>query len=96
MKTLTALPIFFFFLFLSLSIVNAQEYNISDCSELNVTEATYYLTQDIINSNVPTCMNITANNVALDCQGHTIDGVDASDTYGIYISRSASTTTNVT
>jgi parallel beta-helix repeat protein len=41
-------------------------------------------------------MSISASNVILDCQGHTIDGVDADGTYGIYVYRSGITTTNIT
>jgi parallel beta-helix repeat protein len=41
-------------------------------------------------------MNITANNIVLNCQGHMIDGVNASDTYGIYISSSNISVKNCT
>lgn len=57
--------------------------NISGCSELNVTGETYYLTQDITNSGNIVCMSMSASNVTLDCQGHTIDGVDAFITSGV-------------
>jgi parallel beta-helix repeat protein len=93
-KTLIALPIFFFFLFLSLSIAKAQEYNISNCSVLNETGATYYLTQDIIDSNVSTCIDITANNITLDCQGHMIDGTDVDISKGVYINNNYVTIKN--
>ncbi|RLE39974.1 hypothetical protein DRZ77_03255, partial [Candidatus Woesearchaeota archaeon] len=69
--------------------------NISTCSNLNETGATYYLTADIINSSTSYCINISANNVTLDCQGHTIDGDNVAD-YGIYIKRSVAQTTNIT
>jgi parallel beta-helix repeat protein len=72
-------------------------YYISSCSELNVSGATYYLTQDIIDSSASVCMNISANNVTLDCQGHTIDGVDEGGVYyGIIVSRETEETTNIT
>ncbi|MEM4703092.1 MAG: M14-type cytosolic carboxypeptidase [Candidatus Pacearchaeota archaeon] len=45
----------------------------------------YTLMNDIINSQNTTCINISANNVTFDCQGHTIDGIDTSNTYGIYM-----------
>jgi hypothetical protein len=61
---------FFFFLPFSLSLVEAQEYNISDCSVIDQS-GKYILVNDI-NSNVSTCINIIANNVVLDCQGHSI------------------------
>jgi parallel beta-helix repeat protein len=69
---------------------------ITDCSVLDQENVIYYLTTDIINSSALTCMNITANNITLDCQGHTIDGKDTSGTFGIYIKRSSATTTNIT
>ncbi|RLJ02329.1 MAG: hypothetical protein DRP11_03150, partial [Candidatus Aenigmatarchaeota archaeon] len=68
---------------------------ISTCQELDTPNTIYYLTTDIINSSTSYCMNISANNVTLDCQGHTIDGDDVAD-YGIYISRSPTQTTNIT
>jgi parallel beta-helix repeat protein len=57
---------------------------IVDCSVLDQEGMTYYLVADIINSPASTCMNITADNVTLDCQGHIIDGISASDTYGVF------------
>jgi parallel beta-helix repeat protein len=47
--------------------------NISDCTELNETGQTYLLTADI-DTDAETCIEITADNVMLDCQGHTING----------------------
>jgi parallel beta-helix repeat protein len=70
--------------------------NISDCSVLNETEKTYYLTADITNSESSSCMNITANDVTLDCQGHTIDGKDTLNTYGIYSGQSGTIINNCT
>jgi len=46
---------------------------ISNCTNLN-SSGIWYLTQDIIDSTAVTCMNITAENVTLDCQDHKIDG----------------------
>jgi parallel beta-helix repeat protein len=79
--------------FLLLPIVRADTY-LTDCAELNVTGETYYLTQDIINSTATFCMNIKANNIVLDCQGHTIDGVDSN--FGIWCFRGSSEITNIT
>jgi parallel beta-helix repeat protein len=70
--------------------------NVSTCSILDQVGATYYLTADIVNSTNTTCMNITANNVTLDCQGYTIDGQYIEDTYGINIFRNSETNTNFT
>jgi parallel beta-helix repeat protein len=69
---------------------------ISACSVLDTDYGVYTLTADIIDSSATYCMNISANHVILDCQGHTIDGNDTSNTYGIYVKRSSATTTNIT
>ena len=100
-KRILILPIF---LFLLLGVGKATTttttipgtHYISDCSVLDQAGATYYLTQDIIDSSASTCMDITANNIILDCQGHTIDGTDTKWSYGIYVYRSSATTTNIT
>jgi len=83
-----------FTLFITMTQVT-HAINISTCSSLNETGATYYLTADIINSSTSYCINISANNVTLDCQGHLIDGDDLAD-YGIWIYRSVEETTNIT
>lgn len=59
--------------------------DISSCSKLDKTGETYRLTKDILNSGVSRCIDITANNVILDCQGHKINGMGPS--YGINIER---------
>lgn len=69
--------------------------SISTCANLNVAGTTYYLTADIINSSTSYCMNISANNIVLDCQGHLIQG-NTTSVYGVYISRSLETSTNIT
>ena len=74
---------------------NARAIDISTCSVLDTAGATYTLTANIINSATSYCMNISANNIILDCQNHIIDGNDVAD-YGIYVYRSAATTTNIT
>jgi len=91
-KISIALSVIFFFLFLKIGYAIEK----SSCSKLDQEGATYYLTQDIIDSSATYCMWITANNVVLDCQGHTIDGTDASDSYGIYIDRFPAQNTNIT
>jgi parallel beta-helix repeat protein len=40
-------------------------------------------------------MDIQANNIVLDCQGHTIDGIDQSFSYGISVHHSFWETTNI-
>ncbi|NOQ55510.1 MAG: hypothetical protein GQ477_01750 [Nanohaloarchaea archaeon] len=76
--------------------VDPSSIYISTCSNLNTTGATYYLTQNISNSTAINCMNISANNVTLDCQGHTIDGNSTIYTRGVYIYRESATNTNTT
>ena len=81
--------------FLALSI---QTYatDITTCSNLNISGTTYNLTADIANySTTIYCMNLSASNIILDCLGHAIDGIDTSDSYGIY-SGLTTLTTNIT
>ncbi|MEM5794554.1 MAG: right-handed parallel beta-helix repeat-containing protein, partial [Candidatus Aenigmatarchaeota archaeon] len=72
-----------------------QQY-ISSCSELNLANTYYCLNQSILDSSSTACINISANNITLDCLGNTIDGNDTSSTYGINISRGSSQNTNIT
>ncbi|MEM5855714.1 MAG: NosD domain-containing protein [Candidatus Aenigmatarchaeota archaeon] len=66
------------------------------CSDLDEDGATYYLDNDI-ESSALICMNISAKNVILDCQGHTIKGnASASFGIGIYINRTSQESTNIT
>ena len=74
--------------------VQTGEHYISDCSVLNDAGAIYYLTADITDSAATTCMRITAENVTLDCQGHTIDGTDTGSTIGIYSNQFNTTVRN--
>ena len=69
--------------------------NITGCANLDQPGETYLLTADIINSSTSYCINISANDVTLDCQGHLIDGDDNAD-YGIWIYRDSEQTTNIT
>jgi len=46
---------------------------------------TYYLTEDIIDSQVDECIIINASNVVFDCQNHYVDGVDKEYSAGIRI-----------
>jgi len=91
-KTLGCLILAFLLL---IPLARADTY-LTDCAILDTPGETYYLTQDIINSSASICMNIQADNIVLDCQGHIIDGTGTAYTYGIYISRSSPTTTNET
>jgi len=78
---------FLFSIFLILFFISnayACDYIITDCQNLTEQGKTYCLVNDIIDSDASTCMNILANNIVLDCQGHIIDGMDVLPTFGIY------------
>ena len=45
--------------------------DLSSCQNLSIENATYYLLNNV--SSAGTCMNVTANNVTLDCQGFMIN-----------------------
>jgi parallel beta-helix repeat protein len=92
MKKIILISIMLFLL--AIPLVSATD--IFDCSNLDAEYSVYHLTTDIINSSYITCMNITANNIILDCQGHSINGQDVSDTIGINISYASTTTSNIT
>jgi hypothetical protein len=56
--------------------------NFSECIE--ITEyGQYYLQDDIVNSGESECILVSTDNVLIDCQGHVVDGVDSSGTYGM-------------
>jgi parallel beta-helix repeat protein len=75
-----------FLISFSFLISNAKAVTyISDCSDLNQEGETYYLTQDIIDSDLSPCMIISADGVILDCQGHIIDGIGGGQ--GIFVIR---------
>jgi len=63
---------------------------IYSCGNLNMP-TTYVLKNDINNYASGHCFTISANNVALDCDGHTIDGVLSGNYYGIYINQANDT-----
>ncbi len=67
----------------------------SNCRKLNQEGETYILDNDL--SNQPgICINITANNITLDCQGHSIIGCTNLCYYGILVSRNTLENTNIT
>ena len=76
------MAIVLFILFLIPGVANADTY-VSDCGTLNTPGETYLLTRNITDSTASVCMSITANDVTLDCQGHTIDGIDKSLSTGV-------------
>ncbi|MEA3514986.1 MAG: NosD domain-containing protein [Nanoarchaeota archaeon] len=89
--------IFITLIFFALSVSSAS-YNISSCATLNESNAIYYLNQSILDSTIEYCINITADNITLDCQGHTIDAAYSGGypDYGIYIYRTSGTNSNIT
>jgi len=69
--------------FTTYSSAETGENELLSCGVLNESK-TYYLNTSITNSNNMVCMNITASNVVLDCQGYSIDGSDVNGSIGIY------------
>jgi len=79
---------------LSMNISLAVE-NISSCGAvLNTSGETYYLNQSLTIWKDLTCVNITANNVTLDCRGNTINANPITNL--IFISRDSAQNTNIT
>lgn len=88
-KILLNVPLFSILFILFLSSLSFADTNISTCSNLNVTGETFLLTADIINSGNTTCMSILQDDITLNCQGYTIDGVGTLGTKGVYSLNSA-------
>ncbi len=57
---------------------------ISSCTMIS-SPGTYVLSQNIVNSNVSKCIEITSSDVVFDGAAYTIDGIDNASTYGIYV-----------
>ncbi len=68
---------------------------INSCTEIT-SPGTYVLDQSIMNSGESPCIKITSSSVVFDGAGYTIDGLDAWDTYGVYVYNSTTPLTNVT
>ena len=62
---------------------------VSSCTTIT-SPGQYVLTTDIENSGASACLSIRANGVTLDGGGHTVDGVDATGTYGVLVGGSGS------
>ncbi len=84
------LLIFSFLVFVALPLSHAAT-SLNSCTTIS-SPGVYYLTSDITDSS-STCFTISTSNVTLDCQGHVIDGTQASGSYGIYASGSLSNIT---
>lgn len=89
-RILLLCPILTFFLLTGV----ASATDISDCTVIDAP-GTYYLTADISDTATSYCMNISADDVYLDCQGHMIDAQQTADR-GIWIVWPSSTTVNIT
>ncbi|MGB8217243.1 MAG: PGF-pre-PGF domain-containing protein, partial [Candidatus Methanoperedens sp.] len=81
-------------IFLLLSGVNAQT-NISSCTTISA-DGEYFLNLSLINSNATSCINITSSNVIFDGAGYTIDGMATANTFGVNVSNSTTSLSNVT
>ncbi len=75
----------------------AQSNTIYDCTVIPIP-GEYVLMQDIANSANGTCIDITSSDVIFDGNGHMVDGVDGTNTYGVQVNIPNSTgpQTNVT
>jgi hypothetical protein len=61
-----------------------------------ITAPGYYVLQNyILNSQEPICIKITASDVTLDGNGHTIDGMKSADSTGILLNPAGDTMSNV-
>jgi len=76
--------VFFVALFLS-SFSSAL--NINDCATLDQSDTWYDLTANV-STTLNVCMNVTANNVTLDCNNHFINGTTLASNYGVFVNAS--------
>ena len=66
---------------------------ISECGELTEPNTEYFLISNVVNNDLEeACINITAENVTLDCQGHSI--ISESSVSGVYSNKFNSTVKN--
>lgn len=80
MEKLNILSLLILFLFLGTEFATIS---IDSCQSLTSTGEHYQLTKDI-NGNLLTCINISANNITLDCQNHQIIGTGETYSRGVY------------
>ncbi|UCD04353.1 MAG: right-handed parallel beta-helix repeat-containing protein [Candidatus Woesearchaeota archaeon] len=71
--------------------------DIDRCTRI-ITSGAFYIKQDIIDSTISPCINISANNVYLNCEDYWVDGdeVDDANDYGIYAYRDSAENSNIT
>jgi parallel beta-helix repeat protein len=90
--------IFLILISITVSTVSAAETTCNSCDDctqkLNGSYQVVSLTTGILDSTNKTCINITAQNIVFDCQNHIIDGVDNSDTIGVYSNQNGTTVKN--
>ena len=55
---------------------------ITSCTSIS-SSGTYYLQNDIIDSSETVCITVNADNVIIDCQGHTIDGIRKKPSFAV-------------
>ncbi|MCD6547543.1 MAG: hypothetical protein J7K22_03255, partial [Nanoarchaeota archaeon] len=70
------------------ALFSIQSVSITSCSNLTSANTVYALSNDIygVQSGRDICIDIQADNITLDCQGHTLSYNDSSGTDGIYLS----------
>ena len=68
---------------------------ISSCTTIS-SSGEYVLDQHILDNLTAFCINIISSNVIFDGAGYTIDGIDAANSYGVYVYNSTTVLTNVT
>ena len=78
----------------TMGVVSAASIPITGPTTISVP-GNYYLANDIVNSDVPIGITITAPNVVLDGKGKKIDGIDNSGTMGIQVFNAGMTLFNV-
>jgi parallel beta-helix repeat protein len=89
---LSTIAVFFimYFIFFIPNIKSNPDTGVTNCSDLNVAGETYLLSNDILNNQITdNCINISASNITLDCQGYYIYSIQ--NYSGVY-SNSTNTT----
>ncbi len=64
--------------------VSSGEWDVTTCKVIS-SPGYYILQNDILDSAATKCIDIRSSAVTFDGNGHTIDGIDTTSTYGIYV-----------
>ncbi len=83
-------------IFLLISLLSPALFAVNinaSCISLVAASTSYFMTQDITGQ-ATTCFVVSADNVVLDCQGHSIIGTNQSNTYGVSTTSSGTTVKN--